>query len=390
MILATRGSRLALAQTEIVKRKLEELGESVGLLIVSTKGDKDRRSELTRIGGDGLFIRELERAVLEGRADVAVHSAKDLPYELMEGLTVASVPDEADPRDVIVTRGGELHELMTLIRASKGRAGDMPRDTAKAEHMRDGGFLEISWTACSGGTDTDKSRMSTIVIGTGSPRRKSELERLLGLDIVVTAGCVASSDICDKDRAGESFCDDKSVIHGNGGFNSNYPLRIEFKSIRGNVDTRLKKLADGEYDAIILAKAGLDRLGCGLMTDPDKNGVDMGSFRASPYSNDTAADKNISEYVFDFYVMSTDELMPAPCQGLIAAECRTDDERTAKLLYAINDEHAMKRFRLERYAFGLYKADCSMPIGIHAEISEKESVINVVTDRERKKIFVRD
>lgn len=280
MILATRGSRLALAQTEIIKRKLEKFGEKVELLIVNTKGDKDRKSELTKIGGDGLFIRELEKAVLEGRADAAIHSAKDLPYELMDGLMIASVPDEADPRDVIVTRKGELYKL----------------------GIDKSGSVKLSIG-------------HKLVIGTGSPRRKAELLKLLT---------------------------HKGSINGNV---YSTDAHFEIRNIRGNVDTRLKKLRDSEYDAIVLAKAGLDRLGYGL------------------------SDGYLSED-FDFCILDTKNFIPSPCQGLLAAECRKTDERTRSLLEAINDDHAMFRFKIEREIFGKLKADCSVPVGIYAEIPE--------------------
>ena len=295
MILATRGSRLALAQTEIVKRKLEKLGEKVELLIVNTKGDKDRKSELIKIGGDGLFIRELERALLEGRADAAIHSAKDLPYELMDGLMIASVPDEADPRDVIVTRKGELFRLSALL-----------PETSLPSLVENGSGI----------------REPKLIIGTGSPRRKAELMKLID----------SKSNI----NVMGSGKDDRAV---------GLDTQIELTNIRGNVDTRLKKLRDGEYDAIVLAKAGLDRLGYGL------------------------SDGQLSED-FDFYILDTKNFIPSPCQGLLAAECRKTDERTRSLLEAINDDHAMLRFKTEREIFGTLKADCSVPVGIYAEIPE--------------------
>ena len=104
MILATRGSALAMAQAAIVKKKLEDAGEHVTILPVKTKGDRDRRRPLTEIGGDGLFIRELEKVLLSGEADLAVHSAKDLPYQLADGLSIAGVPEAADPRDCLFRR----------------------------------------------------------------------------------------------------------------------------------------------------------------------------------------------------------------------------------------------------------------------------------------------
>ncbi|MBQ2692768.1 MAG: hydroxymethylbilane synthase, partial [Clostridia bacterium] len=99
--LATRSSRLALAQAGLVQSALEALGQTVELVEVTTRGDRDRTSPLTAIGGQGLFVREVERCLLDGRADLAVHSGKDLPYELAEGLVIAGVPKAASPGDVL-------------------------------------------------------------------------------------------------------------------------------------------------------------------------------------------------------------------------------------------------------------------------------------------------
>ena len=97
--IATRGSSLSLIQTGIVADKLAEAGFESEAVIVKPKGDRDKKSPLTKIGGDGLFVRGLEEKILSGEADIAVHSAKDLPYELAEGLVIGGVPDMADPRD---------------------------------------------------------------------------------------------------------------------------------------------------------------------------------------------------------------------------------------------------------------------------------------------------
>ena len=173
MILATRGSALAMAQAAIVKKKLEDVGEQVTILPVKTKGDRDRQRPLTEIGGDGLFIRELEKVLLSGEADLAVHSAKDLPYQLADGLRIAGVPEAADPRDCLLTR------------------------------------------SCTADPGADYGP-DPLCIGTGSPRRRLEYAR-------------------------------------------RYPDAM-YLEIRGNVLTRVEKLRRGEYDGIILAKAGLDRL----------------------------------------------------------------------------------------------------------------------------------
>ena len=249
MILATRGSALAMAQAAIVKKKLEDAGEQVTILPVKTKGDRDRQRPLTEIGGDGLFIRELEKVLLSGEADLAVHSAKDLPYQLAEGLSIAGVPEAADPRDCLLARS---------CTADPG-----------ADHGPD-----------------------PLCIGTGSPRRIVQYRSL--------------------DPA------------------------AEFAGIRGNINTRIGKLKEGAYGGIILAKAGLDRL------MPDLTGLKVRIF-------------------------SPEEMIPAPCQGILAAECRSSDRRTVELMERITDTEALRRFEAERYLFGRMKADCSVPLGVYAE-----------------------
>lgn len=244
IVIATRGSRLALVQTDFVKCQLESVGASCEILTVKTRGDKDRTSALSEIGGNGLFVREVETALLDGKADLAVHSAKDLPVELSCSLTVSCVMKAADSRDCLVT--------------VKGKAfGENP------------------------------------VIGTGSARRKAQAVLL-------------------------------------------FPT-AHFKEIRGNVDTRLKKLLDAEYDGIILAKAGLDRLKTDL----------------SP---------------FDVRVFSTEEMLPAACQGIIAVECRSDDSELLTLLSKINDEESFRRFKAERMMLSLLDADCKEAVGIYSKI----------------------
>lgn len=270
IILATRGSRLALIQTETVRACLRSAGFDSEILIVETKGDRDRLSELKKIGGDGLFVRELERAVYEGRADAAVHSAKDLPYELMENMTIASVPEAADPRDVLVMRAPCAH-----------KAGNAAK----------------------------------YVIGTGSMRRLSELDKLLG------GGTLQKIIGVSEDT------------------------KIVFKNLRGNIDTRLKKLRSGEYDAIVMAKAGLLRLGI------DTSGLNLRTF-------------------------SKDEMIPAPCQGILAVECRRNDEETINILKGINDGPARLKFDIERELFMRMGSDCSRAAGacayLHAPNNDKE------------------
>ncbi len=247
--LATRGSKLALIQANIVKTALEKNGAQVELIIVSTKGDRDQKSPINSIGGRGLFVKEIEQYLLDGRADIAVHSGKDLPYELESGLMIAGTPKAVDSRDLLIIRKG---------------------------------ITEIK------------------LIGTGSPRRIAECKRF-------------------------------------------YP-DAEYESIRGNVDTRLSKLRSGEYDAIILAKAGLDRLS-----------ADLSDFDVVPFD--------------------VNEFIPSACQGIIAVECRVDDTETAALLHSISDKETERRFKAERYMFSLLKADCSVPLGVHCEIIGDEYTV---------------
>lgn len=260
IVLATRGSKLALAQAEQVKALIEAKGFECELLIVKTKGDKDQNRPIHEIGGDGLFVREIEKALLDKSADIAVHSAKDLPYELAEGLLISGVPKAASPADC-------------LIRLKTAASNDEP-----------------------------------VVIGTGSPRR-----------------------ICEY-----SEIDDAA----------------EFKSIRGNIDTRLGKLESGEYDSIILARAALDRLSIDL----------------SPY------------YVHEF---SSEEMIPAACQGIIAIECRSEDKEIVRLLGEVSDFDTKRRFDLERSVFCKLKADCKSALGVHAKI-EGDSVTLMALKDERK------
>lgn len=260
IVLATRGSKLALTQAEQVKALIEAKGFECELLIVKTKGDKDQNRPIHEIGGDGLFVREIEKALLDKSADIAVHSAKDLPYELAEGLLIAGVPKAASPADC-------------LIRLKTAASKDEP-----------------------------------MIIGTGSPRR-----------------------ICEYLAIDEN---------------------VEFKSLRGNIDTRLGKLESGEYDSIILARAALDRLNIDL----------------SPY---------------DVYEFSSEEMIPAACQGIIAIECRSDDEEIVRLLEEVSDLETKRRFDLERSVFCKLKADCKSALGVHAKI-EGDSVTLMALKDERK------
>lgn len=257
--IATRGSRLALAQTDFVRQQLEKCGVSCKILTVKTKGDKDTRSPLSSIGGNGLFVREVEAALLNKEADLAVHSAKDLPYELANGLTVPCVPQAGDSRDC---------------------------------------FICVK----------DKSFGANPVIGTGSMRRRVQAKRF-------------------------------------------FPI-VCFAEIRGNVDTRLKKLLAGEYDGIILAKAGLDRL-----------------------------KPNLSR--FDVSIFTAEEIIPAACQGMIAVECRKEDAEMLSLLSKIKDEESFLRFTAERYMLSLLHADCKEAVGVYSKIDGETITVSALYNEKR-------
>src|SRR5438309_1997239 len=168
LVIASRGSQLALWQAHWVEGQLHALGHEVRIEIIKTTGDKITDVPLAKVGTKGLFTKEIEEALLDGRADLAVHSLKDLPTELPEGLVLAAIPEREDPRDAVI--GKRLDEL--------------PHGAK---------------------------------VGTSSLRRSAQLRKLRP-DLIL-------------------------------------------ESVRGNVDTRLRKLDEGRYDAILLAAAGLKRLG---------------------------------------------------------------------------------------------------------------------------------
>ncbi len=264
--IGTRGSKLALIQTEMV---LEELKKKypdweMERVIISTKGDQMLNKPLTDFLGKGVFITEFEEALLTGQIDLAVHSSKDMPMELAEGLVIAGVLPRADARDVLVTRKG-------LLEAKK---------------------------------------LLDITVGTGSVRRQIQLKKL-------------------------------------------YP-DINCVSIRGNVPTRLQKIRDGEVDAVLLAAAGLSRLGM------------------------------LKEAEFDYRFFSYEEMLPAGGQGIIAMEGRDGDE-IARLAGAVSDEKAYYELETERSIMKQLEAGCHEPIGIISCIEQEEISVQVI--REKNGIF---
>lgn len=268
--IGTRGSRLALKQAALVQEALRQAEEGIEaeIVVLHTQGDKIPDKPFAEIGDKGVFVSEFEQALAEGQIDIAVHSAKDLPMKLAQGLSIAAVLPRGDVRDVLVV--------------SKG--GRLPGFAEECPDKNDSGLYDIM-------TERQRDAGDTYVIGTGSRRRQKQAEQLWE--------------------------------------------NITCENIRGNVETRLKKLKDGSsggvmYDAIILAKAGLDRLEI-----------------LSCYEEE-----------FDFYPLAPERFLPAACQGIIAVEA-VEGSPAAALCRKITDEMTELCFLVEREVLTQLAADCS-------------------------------
>lgn len=249
IIVGSRRSKLALTQTKWVIAKLKELGAPFDFEIkeIVTKGDQILDVTLAKVGGKGLFVKEIEQAMLNKEIDMAVHSMKDMPAVLPENLMIGCVPKRVDSRDVLISRN----------------------------HVT---FAELK---------------SGAVIGTSSLRRASQI-------LAVRPD-------------------------------------LEIKWIRGNIDTRLAKLENNEYDAIILAAAGLVRMGW--------------------------KDDVVTEY-FD-----QELCVPAVGQGALAIECRQDDQELLDGLALLNDEQTMKTVNAERAFLHKMEGGCQVPIAGFAKMN---------------------
>ena len=247
LVVGTRGSQLARAQTNWVIERLREAhaGLEVRAEIITTTGDRLQDRPLPEIGGKGLFTEELERALLEGSIDLAVHSAKDLPTDLAEGLDVLAYPVREDPRDAWVSADGA------------------PFDQLPPES----------------------------VVGTTSLRRQAQLLRLRP--------------------------------------------DLRFVGLRGNVDTRIRKIHRGDCAGAVLAMAGLKRAG-------------------------------LEQHVT--HPFDTQVCLPAPGQGSLALEGRKGDERVMSVLAAVHDEATATAVRCERAVLAMLDAGCRAPVAILAEV----------------------
>lgn len=240
-----RGSKLSLAQADSVLAKLRRAAPNYQfeLKIIKTKGDTERHSPLTRLGGEGIFVKELEAALSAGEIDLAVHSAKDLPAKLPAGFLLAAVPERAPVEDVLISiSGAGLNELPPRTR-----------------------------------------------LATGSPRRRA-LVNMFRPD-------------------------------------------IQLVDVRGNIDTRLRKLKEGEFEAIILARAGLQRLGL--------------------------------EYHI-VQILPPEEFLPAPGQGALAVETRTSDIEIIEIVSSIDSPSDHAALLAERSLLAALQAGCSIPVGAWA------------------------
>ncbi len=250
--IGTRGSKLALVQAEIVKTGLKELFKdlNIELIIIKTKGDKILDSPLSQIGDKGLFIKELEEALLKKEIDMAVHSLKDMPADLPDSLVLGAVLKRGEVRDVLITNHGKFLNELT----------------------------------------------SEDTIATSSLRRKAQLLK--------------------------------------------YNPNLKIIDIRGNIDTRLKKMKLGLCDAIVLAGAGMERLG---------------------YDNE------ITEY------LNPEIIMPAICQGIIGIEIRKDDKPILNLINSINHKETNICAYAERALLKKLQGGCQIPVGCISSIDKNKS-----------------
>lgn len=261
IIVGSRQSKLALTQTNWVIEQLKSFGLPYEFEIkkIVTKGDRILDVTLSKVGGKGLFVKEIEQALMDKEIDIAVHSMKDMPALLQEGLMIGAIPKRVDARDVLISCNG-----LTLEKLPEG-----------------------------------------AVVGTSSLRRESQIR---------------------------AFRKD---------------LKIE--ALRGNIDTRLRRAQEGEFDAIILAAAGLVRMGW---------------------------KGEITQY------LPVELSLPAVGQGALGIECRADDEDVRALLAKIHDQDTELAVTAERAFLRTLEGGCQVPIGAHGVVSEDKQVklIGLVAD----------
>lgn len=254
--IGSRGSILARWQAEFVRKQLfQKTGVEAEIVIIKTSGDKMQQAPLTQIGGKGIFIKELEEALLDESVDLAVHSVKDIPTDTPGRLHFPAVCRRDDVRDCVVSHSGT-----TLAQLKQGAR-----------------------------------------VGTSSLRRQAQLRH--------------------------------------------HRPDLDIRDLRGNVDTRLRKVASGEYDAIVLSKAGLDRLGWS---------------------------QKITE------ALSTDISLPAVGQGAIAIESRVKDQETSEILEKLDDVETRTAIIAERALLSAVQGGCQVPLGAWARMERGELLMEAV------------
>ncbi len=265
--IGTRGSRLARAQTRLVETQLRAVLPRLKTQVIEikTSGDLNQEQNISRVGGKGVFVKEIEQSLIKGETDIAVHSMKDMPSALPDGLIVGAVLKRDDPRDSFVSRDRE----------------------------------------------TITEPFSGARIGTGSERRRSQL--LLKFE------------------------------------------GVQVIPIRGNIDTRLAKINSEKLDGVVLAAAGLNRLGL---------------------SNRIA------------WYFSLQDMVPAPCQGIVAVQCREEDVETRKLLSEINCAKTEPVVAFERSFLKSFGGDCNIPLGCCAQtVSGRIRATALFVDTKKNRVF---
>ena len=269
IIVGTRGSKLAVTQTNWVINKLKEKHPEVEFetKIIKTKGDLIQNVSLDKIGDKGLFVKEIEQQLIDGQIDMAVHSMKDMTSNLPEGLKFASIPKREDARDVLVLKEGY------------SSINDLPNGAK---------------------------------VATGSKRRKYQLLK--------------------------------------------HRPDLEIVPIRGNIETRIKKIETENLDGVVLAASGLRRAGL--------------------------------EEKIDYYI-PTDIMLPAPAQGILALEIREDDKETEKIIDSIKDNITKVQIDAERGFLIGVNGSCHIPMGAYCEVDgEKITLTGLYGDGDGKKIVI--
>ncbi|MBU9721946.1 MULTISPECIES: hydroxymethylbilane synthase [Bacillaceae] len=269
IVIGSRKSNLAMTQTNWVIDQLKSLGLDYEFEIkeIVTKGDKILDVTLSKVGGKGLFVKEIEKAMYDGEIDIAVHSMKDLPAVVADGLTIAAVPEREDPRDAFISNSGE-------------------------------GLMELPAGA---------------VVGTSSLRRSAQV-------------------LAKRPD-------------------------LEIQWIRGNIETRLRKCREENFDAIILAAAGIKRAGW----NPEI----------------------VTEY------LEPETCLPAVGQGALGIECRADDKEVVELLSKINDNNTEKTVAAERAFLHTVEGGCQVPIAGYATLLDNDevSLTALVASPDGKQVF---